>query len=68
MFIEVDCETADKIIIQGLRESIECIKLDIDRLSAQRTLRPFEEEDLDYCTNMLNHLEAVYNYFGGDLQ
>lgn len=68
MFIEVDYETADKIIIQGLRESIECVKLDIDRLSTQRTLREFEKQDLDYCTNMLVHLEAVYDYYGGDLQ
>lgn len=67
MLIEIDDEITDKVIIESLKLNIECLQNDIDRLSEKPTLKGFEQEDLDYCIDMLEHIEAVYDYFGGNL-
>ncbi len=67
--IEVDYEVADKIIVAGIGSSIEDLTKQVEDLSTieYNKLKPYQVEDLNYCIDMLVHLKAVYDYYGGNL-
>ena len=68
MQIEVNDEIGDQIVLTKLRESIDGVKQDIKQLKKNKSREAFEDRDLEFNESMLPHLEAVYDYFGGNLK
>jgi len=67
MNIEIDGEVADKIVQTNLKECIDYIKKDIKNLKKINKREKYQDEDLSNDQELLPHLEAVYDYFGGNL-
>ena len=65
MQIEVSDEIVDQIIKTELRESIIGVKRDIKNLKKMRKREKYQDMDLANNEEILSHLEAVYDYFGG---
>ena len=65
MQIEIDEAIIDQIMKTELRESIDCLKMDIKKLKKNKSRLKYEDEDLKHDEQILPHLEAVYNYFTG---
>jgi polysaccharide pyruvyl transferase WcaK-like protein len=68
MNIEIGDETADKIVLTNLKECIDYIKKDIKNLKKINKREKYQDEDLSNDQELLPHLEAVYDYFGGNLK
>jgi hypothetical protein len=68
MNIEIGDETADKIVLTNLKECIDYIKKDIKNLKKINKREKYQDEDLSNDQELLPHLEAVYEYFGGNLK
>jgi len=68
MNIEIGDETADKIVLTNLKECIDYIKKDIKNLKRNNKREKYQDEDLSNDEELLPHLEAVYDYFGGNLK
>ena len=67
MNIEIDGEVADKIVQTNLKECIDYTKNDIENLNYNSVREKYQDEDLSNHQEILPHLEAVYEYFGGNL-
>ena len=67
MNIEIGDEIADKIVQTNLKDSIDGIKRDIKNLKKINKREKYQDEDLSHDEELLPHLEAVYDYFGGNL-
>jgi len=67
MYIEIDDEIADKIVLINLKECIDYLKKDIENLNMIIKREKYQDKDLSYNQELLPHLEAVYDYFGGNL-
>lgn len=63
----IDPETADRIVICSLRETIKNMKIDIAAFKKKKRLEEYEKEDLDNLLQNIKHLEATYIYYGGNL-
>lgn len=63
----IDPETADRIVICSLRETIKNMKIDIAAFKKKKYLQEYEKEDLDDMLKNIKHLEATYIYYGGHL-
>mgnify|MGYP000208161034 FL=1 len=68
MQIDVNEEIVDQIMKTELRESITGVKQDIKNLKKIRKREKYQDQDLADNQELLPHLEAVYNYFGGNLK
>ena len=68
MQIDVNEEIVDQIMKTELRETITGIKQDIKNLKKMRKREQYQDQDLADDQELLPHLEAVYNYFGGNLK
>ena len=68
MQIEVSDEIVDQIVLTELRDSILGVKKDINTLKKNKSREAFEDRDLEFNESILPHLEAVYDYFGGNLK
>ena len=68
MQIEVSDEIVDQIIKTELRESIIGVKRDIKNLKKMRKREKYQDMDLAHNEEILLHLEAVYDYFGGNIK
>jgi hypothetical protein len=68
MQIDVNEEIVDQIMKTELRESITGVKQDIKNLKKMRKREKYQDQDLADNQELLPHLEAVYNYFGGNLK
>jgi len=68
MNIEIGDEIADKIVQTNLKDSIDGIKRDIKNLKKINKREKYQDEDLSHNEELLPHLEAVYDYFGGNLK
>jgi|TARA_R110000868_G_scaffold168243_1_gene402900 hypothetical protein len=68
MQIEINDEIADHIIKTKLRESIDAVRQEIKNLKKNKSRAPYEDADLKHGVKLLPQLEAVYEYFGGDLK
>jgi hypothetical protein len=68
MNIEIGDEIADKIVLINLKDSIDYIKKDIKNLKRNNKREKYQDEDLSDEQELLPHLEAVYDYFGGNLK
>jgi len=68
MQLEINEEIVDHIIKTELRESIDGVKQEIKNLKKNKSRAPYEDADLKHGEEMLLHLEAVYDYFGGNIK
>jgi len=68
MQIDVNAEFVDQIMKTELRESITWVKQDIKNLKKMRKREKYQDTDLADNQELLPHLEAVYDYFGGNLK
>jgi predicted nucleotidyltransferase len=68
MQLEINEEIVDHIIKTELRESIDGVKRDIKALKKNKSRAPYEDADLKHGEEILLHLEAVYDYFGGNIK
>ena len=68
MNIEINDEISDQIIIIELKRCIEGLKRDIKNLKKNSKREKYQDEDLSHDQELLPHLEAVYDYFGGNLK
>ena len=68
MQIEVDESVLDQIVKKELHESIDFLKKDIGRLKKNKSRQPYQNDDLKDAEKILPHLEAVYDYFGGNIK
>ena len=68
MQIDVNEEIVDQIMKTELRESITGVKQDIKNLKKMRKREQYQDQDLADNEELLLHLEAVYDYFGGNLK
>ena len=68
MQIDVNEEIVDQIMKTELRESITRVKQDIKNLKKMRKREQYQDQDLADNQELLPHLEAVYDYFGGNLK
>lgn len=68
MHLEINEEIVDHIIKTELRESIDGVKQEIKNLKKNKSRAPYEDADLKHGEEILLHLEAVYDYFGGNIK
>jgi hypothetical protein len=68
--IEVHSDVVDRLVIESLTEHIGYTKDFIQDLTHKKNnggLKPYEQEDLDDTIKQLEHLTAVADYFGANL-
>ena len=68
MQLEINEEIVDHIIKTELRESIDGVKQEIKNLKKNKSREKYEYADLKNGEEILLHLEAVYDYFGGNIK
>ena len=68
MQIEVDDIIVERIMKTELFGIIDMVKYDIKQLKKIRKREKYQQEDLADNEELLPHLEAVYDYFGGNLK
>jgi hypothetical protein len=68
MQIEVNEAIVEQIMKTELCDTIEMVKQDIKQLKKIRKREKYQQEDLANNEEILPHLEAVYDYFGGNLK
>ena len=68
MHIEVNEAIVEQIIKTELCESIDMVKQDIKQLKKIRKREKYQQADLAHNEEILLHLEAVYDYLGGNIK
>jgi hypothetical protein len=66
--VKIDHDTADRITVCTLRESIKTLKNNIDKLNQKKKLKKYEIRDLQDNIKCLAYLEGAYDYYGGNLK
>ena len=66
--IEIDYETADRIVVVSLRDSIQGLREDIKDLKKKKKLSQWEKMNLAEKSLSLDHLEKTFDYYGGNLK
>lgn len=66
--VEIDGDTADRIVICSLKESMQYLKSDIAKLKKIKKLSNYQKEELADMVMSLHHIKVVYEYYGGHLQ
>ena len=66
--VEIDSETADRIVVCSLKDSIEYLKKDIKELRSKKSLKDHEKEQLADNFIELDAMEKVFDYYGGNLK
>ena len=67
MKLEIDNSMIDIIMLAELKEQISSIEVDIKKLKTIRKRETFQEADLQNDIDILAHIKAVYEYYGGNL-
>lgn len=66
--IEIDGDTADRIVVCSLREAIEYLKKEIKHLKKSKKPDDWEKKQLAEDIADLDAMEKVYNYYGGNIK
>lgn len=66
--IEIDIETADRLVVCSLRDAMDDLKAAIKELKSKKKLEDYEKEDLADSILGLDAMEKVYDYFGGNIK
>jgi hypothetical protein len=65
--VEIDGDTADRIVACSLKESILMLRGDIKKLRNKKRLSDWEKMCLAEAFSSLDHLEKTFDYYGGKL-
>ena len=68
MKLELDDDVTDAIVLATLKEHMKCAKANIKTLKKKKNLQPYQQQDLGYNVHLLEAMEVVNKYFGGDLR
>ena len=66
--VELDWETIDNIVLQELKDSIDCLKTQLDKVHASGKGDVFDmvyEVDVAMITKHIDACELLYKYYGG---
>ena len=66
--IEVSEEISDQIVLDVLKESIDCVTQDVKNLKAMKNKKEYQRQDMLNGIEILEALEKVYKYYGGNLR
>ena len=66
--VEIDGDTADRIVVCSLKESMKYVKEEIIGLKKKKKLEAYQKQELADLVVELEHLKAVYEYYGGHYQ
>ena len=66
--VEIDGDTADRIVVCSLKDTMQYLKKDIVKLKKNKKLTNYQKEELADMVMCLHHIKAVYEYYGGHLQ
>lgn len=61
--VDISEETADRLVVNILTNSLQYLRADIDRLSSRATLLDFEAADLDNFKTLEAQFVGVIRYF-----
>jgi len=61
--VEISDTSADALVVDILRNSLESIKMDVERLMTKSDLVKFEKEDLADALIMRTHMQEVLKYY-----
>jgi hypothetical protein len=64
--VQIDYDTADRIIVCTLKDSMNSLKREIKNLRSKKNLLPHQKGDLEYYIKDLNAMKIVYEYYGGN--
>ena len=64
--VEIDGETADRIVVCSIKEYIKYLKEDITKLRKLKKPEPYQKQELADNIIDLGHLEAVLDMYGGN--
>jgi hypothetical protein len=65
--VEIDGDTADRIVVCSLKDSILMLRRDIKKLRNKKHLSSWEKMCLAEAFSSLDHLEKTFDYYGGKL-
>lgn len=65
--IEIDADTADRIVVCSLKEIILSLREDIKKLRNKKRLSNWEKMCLEEAFSSLDHLEKTFDYYGGKI-
>jgi chaperonin cofactor prefoldin len=66
--VEIDGDTADRIVVCSLKDSIEYLKKEIKTLKRKKKLDDWEMLQLADNVIELDAMEKVFDYYGGNLK
>ena len=66
--IEIDDETADRIVVCSLKDSIAQLKADIKKFKMIKNPSDWELNELSEYISDLDALEKTYEYYGGNIK
>jgi hypothetical protein len=68
MKVEIDPDTADRVVVCSLKKTMKYIREDIAALKQKKKLGDYEKEDLIEFAATLHAMEEVFDYYGGNLK
>jgi hypothetical protein len=67
MNVVIDPETADGVVRASVKESIKYLREDIAVLKKVRKVKDYQKRDLAEQIRILDAMEEVFDYYGGNL-
>jgi hypothetical protein len=67
MNVVIDPETADGVVRASVKESIKYLREDIAALKKVRKIKDYQKRDLAEQIRILDAMEEVFDYYGGNL-
>ena len=65
--VYIDGDTADGIVVASLKDTMDCLHIEIKRLKSMRkNLSQCQKEDLADATLHLDAMKKVFDYYGGN--
>jgi hypothetical protein len=65
--VEIDADTADRIVVCSLKDTILMLREDVKKLRNKKRLSDWEKMCLAEAFSSLNHLEKTFDYYGGKI-
>jgi hypothetical protein len=66
--VEIDGDTADRIVVCSLRETINYLRNDIKYLKKKKRLTECQKQEFADVVSALDHLEKTFDFYGGNLK
>jgi hypothetical protein len=65
--VEIDADTADRIVVCSLKDTILMLREDIKKLRSKKRLSDWEKMCVAEAFSSLDHLEKTFDYYGGKI-